>query len=428
MTKKTDEINTCHQHGAILPIIDRQRRMLLSGVAAAMAATLFSTASKSLPAGEGSELTPNGPELNPATTNPDPSIPPGAQIASDEELVWANKFLTRHISVDTHCHPGIFFSQGLESEDPALQKMASAAGFEQRTVADMNAGQLSLALFATVSDLRLLGLNETGLYARREFEPGEAYADHQRQIAILQGMVDSGLVTAVRSFSDIVTAKTSGRVGAMFSCEGGDFLEQQGERLGEAWDQGVRSIQLVHYHVNQIGDIQTAEPKHGGLSAFGREAVTEMNRLGMILDLAHATFETARDAAELSTKPIMLSHSYIAEGEAQHPRLISMDHARLIAQTGGLIGAWPTGIGNLDFPAFIKHLLRLVDVVGIDHVGLGTDMDGNYMPVFTNYRQMPYLPLALRRHGMNEEDIGKVLGRNFLRVVSDVIPSARSKS
>jgi membrane dipeptidase len=322
----------------------------------------------------------------------------------------------------------MFFFQGFEPEDPALQKMAAVACFEQRTVADMNAGRLSLALFATVADLRLIGASEKGLYARREFEPGEAYADHRRQMTILQGMVNSGLVTAVRSLSDLVAARNSSRVGAMFSCEGGDFLEQQGERLEEAWDQGVRSIQLVHYHINQIGDIQTAEPKHGGLSAFGREAVIEMNRLGMILDLAHATFKTARDAAEISMKPVILSHSYIAEGEALHPRLISMDHARLIAQTGGLIGAWPTGIGNPDFPAFIERLLRLVDVVGIDHVGLGTDMDANYMPVFTNYRQMPYIPLALQRHGMNEEEIGKVLGGNFLRVVSHVIPSVGSES
>ena len=79
-----------------------------------------------------------------------------------------------------------------------------------------------------------------------------------------------------------------------------------------------------------------------------------------------------------------------------------------------------TGIGNPDFSSFVDRLVRLVDFIGIDHVGLGIDMDANYLPVFTNYRQMPYLPVALRNRGMNDEDIAKVLGGNFMRVFSEV--------
>jgi len=434
MTKKIDNKNINQQQGLVLTEYDRQRRMLLGGVAGAVATALFATACKPSKTEEdatsvaATDEPETKPEAETAPAVPDPAVPPGVQTASAEELAWATGFLARHTSVDTHCHPGMFFFKDMTPEHPALQKMASVAGFEQRTVTDMTAGGLSLALFATVADIKLIGAGEKGLYAHREFEPGEAYADHQRQMAVLQGMVESGLVAPARTLADTIAAKKASRVAAMFSCEGGDFLEEKGERLQEAWDQGIRSIQLVHYHINQIGDIQTEEPRHGGLTAFGREAVTEMNRLGMIIDLAHATFETTRDTVELSTQPVMLSHSFIAEGEVQHPRLISMDHARLIAQTGGLIGAWPTGIGNPDFPAFVDHLLRLVDVVGIDHVGLGTDMDANYLPIFTNYRQLPYLPLALRSHGMNEEEIEKVLGGNFLRLFSQMTHAARSQS
>ncbi len=416
-------------------IIDQQgqqRRMLLGGVAGAIATALFATACRP---SEEQEAAVNAVALNepevvstapPAT--PDPAIPPGSSPLTAAELAWAEQFLAQHISVDVHCHPGVFFFQGMTPEDPMVQKMASMGVFENRTVADMAAGQLSAGLFAAVSDINLIGGNEQGLYARREFEPGEAYADYLRQMAVLQGMVDSGLVLPVRSVADLRASKQAGRVGAVFASEGGYFLEEKGERLAEAWDAGIRSISLVHYHINQIGDIQTAAPKPGGLTDFGRAAVAEMNRLGMIIDMVHATFETTRDVAELSTQPIMVSHSFIADGTVQHPRLLSEDHARMVAATGGMVGAWPTGIGNPDFPSFIGRILRLVDLLGIDHVGLGTDMDANYMPVFTNYRQMPHIPVALKRRGMSEQEISQVLGGNFMRIFAEVTKNSGSVS
>jgi len=340
--------------------------------------------------------------------------------ATVDELAWAQQFLTQQLSIDLHCHPGMFFFEGMTPEDPTFQKMASIGVFKERAVADMAAGQLSAAMFSTVADVDLLGAKQSGLYARREYKPGEVYASHLRQMAVLQGMLDTDLVAPVGSVSDLLAAKQAGKVGAIFSCEGGDFLEEKGERLAEAWDAGIRSIQLVHYHVNQIGDIQTEPPKYNGLSEFGRETVAEMNRLGMLIDMAHATFDTTREVAEISSQPIMVSHSFVADETIQHPRLLSEDHARLVAETGGLIGAWPTGLGNPDFPSFIRRMLSLVDLIGIDHVGLGTDMDANYLPVFTNYRQLPYIPIALKRHGMSEAELIKFMGGNFMRVFAAV--------
>lgn len=400
--------------------------MLLRGIGGAVFAGLFASACKSERqkerSVEGDGITETG--VMPAPASSDPGIPPGAEPATAEELAWARQFLSRQASIDLHCHPGMFFFEGMTPEDPAVQKMASMAGFVDRRVADMEAGQLSAAMFSTVSDLNLIGFSEKGLYARREFQPGEAYQDHLRQIAVLEELVDTGLVASVRSISDLLAARRAGKVGAIFSCEGGDFLEEKGERLAEAWEAGIRSICLVHYHVNPLGDIQTEPPKHGGLTAFGRESVAEMNRLGMIVDLAHATFETTRDAAEISSQPIMVSHSFIEDESIQHPRLLSEEHARLVAETGGLVGAWPTGVGNSDFPSFIRRLLHLVDVIGVDHVGLGTDMDANYLPVFTNYRQLPYIPIALKRHGMNDQDMAKILGGNFMRLFATVTRDA----
>jgi len=223
-----------------------------------------------------------------------------------------------------------------------------------------------------------------------------------------------------RTPAEVSAAKQTGKTAAIFSCEGGDFLEENIDRVAEAWQAGIRSIGLVHYHVNHMGDIQTSEPVHNGLTRFGKQAVTEMNRLGIIVDLAHATYMTSKDAVAASSQPVMLSHSFLADDATQNPRLISADHALMVAETGGLIGAWPTGIGNPDFMSFIDRLLRLVDVVGVDHVGLGTDMDANYLPVFTNYRQMPYIPAVLKRRGMRDDEIIKVLGGNFMRVFDAV--------
>jgi len=404
--------------------------MFLGGMGGAVVAALFASAcnSKNRTEPEAETGAVDETEVAPDPAFTDPAIPPGADQATAEELAWARQFLSRQVSLDLHCHPGMFFFEGMTPEDPAVRKMASMGGFTERSVADMAAGQLSAALFATVGDVNLLGFSEKGLHARREFRPGEAYRDHLRQLAVLQNLVDTGLVASVRSVSDLRTARQAGKVGAVFSCEGGEFLEEKGERVAEAWNAGIRSIQLVHYHVNQLGDIQTEAPKHGGLTVFGREAVAEMNRLGMIVDLAHATFETTRDVAEISSQPIMVSHSFIADESIQHPRLLSEEHARLVAETGGMVGAWPTGVGNPDFPSFIRRLLHLVDAIGVDHVGLGTDMDANYLPVFTNYRQLPYIPIALRRHGMSDQDTAKILGGNFMRLFATVTRDAGYES
>lgn len=404
--------------------IDVRRRILLGGLAAAIGTALL-TACKQ----ESATPTPApAPTIDKplktddlGTAAVDLNIPPGMQALSPAEMQYARNFLTANISVDVHCHPGMFFFEGTEPEDPMLQKMASMAGFQARTVGDMAAGGCSAALFATVADIRLIGAHKQGgLYAHREFKPGEAYANHLRQLVTLNNMVDSGLVIQARTAAEVVAAKQAGKTAAIFSCEGGDFLEEKIERLEGAWQAGIRSIGLVHYHVNDIGDIQTAEPVHNGLTKFGRQAVIEMNRLGMIVDLAHATYATSKAAVAASSQPVMLSHSFLADDTTQNPRLISTDHALMVAETGGIIGAWPTGIGNPDFSSFIDRLLHLVDVVGIDHVSLGTDMDANYKPVFTSYRQMPYLPAILKQRGMNDDEIIQVLGGNFMRVFAEV--------
>jgi membrane dipeptidase len=332
-----------------------------------------------------------------------------------EQRAAGAAFLGRHASVDTHSHPGRFFLKNLPYETPTTR--AFGAPFEDRAVADLHAGRVSGVLIAAVADMRLLEMTATaGLHAAREYQPDEAYADYQRQLAELKALVARHALARGLNPFDIDSAQRHRRTAAVFAVEGGDFMEDRLDRVHEAFRDGVRAITLVHYHVNQIGDIQTEAPVHGGLTPLGKSIVGEMNRAGIIIDLAHATFEVTKDVLDVSTKPVMISHSNLATAAFSHPRLISIEHAKLVAAAGGIVGSWPSGIGQSTFADYIDSIRRLVDAVGIDHTAIGTDMDANYRPVLRSYLDWSLIPAALLARGMHEAEVAKIMGGNFLRV------------
>ena len=232
----------------------------------------------------------------------------------------------------------------------------------------------------------------------------------------LQLLVKNHALARGLSPADVYSAQHRHQTAAIFAVEGGDFIEDKLDRVHEAFRDGVRAITIVHYHVNQIGDIQTEAPVHGGLTAFGKSVIREMNRTGIIVDLAHSTFAVAKDVLEVSTKPVMISHSNLATATLNHPRLISSEHAKLVASAGGIIGSWPSGIGQTTFADYIDSIQRLIDTVGIEHVAIGTDMDANFKPVFRSYRDWSLIPAALLARGMREADVANIMGENFLRV------------
>jgi len=216
--------------------------------------------------------------------------------------------------------------------------------------------------------------------------------------------------------------KNNDQVSAYISCEGGDFLDDDVDHLDEAYLEGVRSVQLVHYAPNTLGDLQTWKVVHGGLTVFGKEVVTRMNKLGMVIDVAHASARTVKDVADLTDAPIILSHSILKENDDRpiEARAINKGHALLVSQTGGVIGMWPSGFSN-SLDEFVEATFKMVDVVGIDHVGLGTDMDGNFKPVISNYGDFITWKEALSEKGMNKEEIGKISGGNMQRVLDSIL-------
>jgi len=321
--------------------------------------------------------------------------------------------------LDLHAHPGRCFLADLGRADPLANQLV-----DHDLIAALSAAQdagMAAVTVSTVADLRVLSPDpDRGLRATRSFLPGEAYDDHKRQIdGIGRLLAAAGSEVAVTA-ADVHSAHQNGQTAVLINCEGGDFLEGKLARLAEARDAGVSSLTLVHYRVNSIGDVQTEQPAHCGLSQFGRDVVAECNALGIVIDCAHATFETTVGVLAHSNDPIMVSHSHLDHADRHHPRLLSPEHARAVASSGGLIGAWPSGITSSNLSDFADEVMRLVDLIGIDHVAVGTDMDANFRPVMRSYADFATLPHLFTRRGLSDEETGKILGTNALDLLGAV--------
>jgi membrane dipeptidase len=187
---------------------------------------------------------------------------------------------------------------------------------------------------------------------------------------------------------------------------------------------GIRSIQLTHLLANELGDIQTALPVHGGLTGFGAEAVRRMNRLGIIVDVAHCSEDTVKGVATAATRPLVCSHANLKEPghpNGDHPRFIGPDYARMVVESGGVAGAWIAVLTEEKLPGLIRHLFRMIDALGIDHVAIGTDLPAGVarteLPGFSRH---PEIAASLVDRGLTREETDKVCSVNWLRVLRTV--------
>lgn len=337
----------------------------------------------------------------------------GASLVDPSEL-FAVSLQNDFLSFDLHAHPGAFFYKG----SPAYP----GDGAIVKTVGAMTQGKLTGAFFSLVADGPLLEVTPTGIKPKGSYPAGEAVKEYQRQLGVLRELLKTVPVTLATKVADLDAAYRDKKVAAFLACEGSEFLDGQADVVDQLYADGIRSIQLVHYAPNALGDLQTWPPQHNGLSAAGKEVVRRMNKAGMVIDVAHASFDTVKAVTDITSAPIILSHSILKMEETRPiaARAITVDHARLVAKTGGVIGAWPSGF-NASFDEFVDNTLRLVDAAGVDHVGLGTDMDGNFKPVFGSYTQLPDWAAALQKKGLSREEVAKVMGGNMKRVLTKVI-------
>jgi membrane dipeptidase len=284
--------------------------------------------------------------------------------------------------------------------------------------APMRDGGMAVLCLAMVADSPATRLMpDRRIRAVREPEPGELYAWSRTAFARLLRLAEEQQLHVIADMAALRAAAARGP-SIIVAAEGADFLDRSIERVNEAYAAyRLRHLQLTHYRVNDLGDIQTEAPVHGGLTDFGAEVIRTCNRLGIVVDTAHGTYELVKRAAAVTTKPLVLSHTSVMRSPGPHSRQISPDHARVIAGTGGVIGVWPPSSIFPDLRAYVEGFARMAEIVGVDHVGLGSDMMGLTVPsVFDSYRDLPLLAQGLLDHGFTPEETGKLLGGNYTRV------------
>ena len=315
------------------------------------------------------------------------------------------------LTIDMHSHAG----HVIVSRNPSLGAHRPLTPVS----APMRAGGMNVICLAIVTDtvVTRVSADRKRFEAWRSPEPGELYQLSQTEFARAKELVAREQLVVVTSADGLASAGQSGPC-VIIAAEGADFLEGQLERVDEAYSQHqLRHLQLTHYRVNELGDIQTEAPVHGGLTDFGAQVVRRCNTLGIVVDVAHGTYGLVKRAASVTTKPLVLSHTALAGHPGARSRLITADQARAVAQTGGVIGVWPSSGTFHDLDAMAHGFRRMADVVGVEHVGLGTDMYGFISPpVFRSYEQLPSLAAALLAAGFSQHETAQMLGGNYRRV------------
>jgi membrane dipeptidase len=284
--------------------------------------------------------------------------------------------------------------------------------------APMLAGRMSVISLAIVSDSGTLRVTQDGrIYSYRDPQDGELYRRSQQSFERMQGLLERENMSVVRTADDL-RPLGQGRPAALVAAEGADFLDTDLDRIDEAYQRyTLRHLQLTHYRVNALGDIQTVSSVHGGLTPFGADVIRRCNQLGVVVDVAHGTYDLVKRAAEVATRPLVLSHTSLVDNPPPFTRRISPDHARVIAGTGGVIGVWPPAGYFHDMHGYAAGIARMVDIAGIEHVGIGTDQLGLTGPsVFDTYEKLPEVAQALLATGFSTDEAAKILGGNFQRV------------
>ncbi len=325
--------------------------------------------------------------------------------AADAPSAKAIQVLKDSLSVDVHNHRA---ATGITSRKPPTDD----------TPRGMRTGGLATVCLADVPDGPLLGRSPAGvLAALRQPAPGELYKFHLAQMAWMDELVARHGMRRALTAADLKAAHAAGEPAIVQDIEGLDFLERKLERVEEAHQKGVRHVQLVHYTPNDIGDFQTGTVTHNGLTPFGADVIRACNRLGLVVDVAHATEDMVKQAAKVATKPLLLSHTALQGSKAMGrtplaARQVNRDHARVIAETGGSIGIWHFFRG---LQGYVDGLREMVDVVGVDHVSIGTDQQVS-PGALQDYGDFGRLVDAMLASGFSPEEAGKLIGGNYLRI------------
>ena len=270
--------------------------------------------------------------------------------------------------------------------------------------------------------------------------PGDAYSRFITGLDATDALLKSNGIKRSLNMADLNAAKKKISPTVIQSVEGCHFLEGQVDRVEVAYKRGLRHLGLLHDNDASVplGDVYTNPAKFGGLTTLGADVIKECNRLGILIDLAHASNDTINAAIKVTTKPFVISHTGLDTQLGQNPdmakmmrpRLISKEQAKIVADAGGIIGVW-THLANTPLE-YAQNIRAMADVVGIDHVCIGTDTKmmpekktedkkragGRTNNAWQGQEAGFYYTVvdAMLKAGFTEDEITKVSGGNFCRV------------
>lgn len=260
---------------------------------------------------------------------------------------------------------------------------------------------------------------------RTWFSPLERSLWHGQKLADAAARSE-GRLMLVRSRADLATllarrARGDRVIGALFSVEGLHNLEGRFDNLDRLYRAGVRMAGIAHFFDNALGGSMHGERK-GGLTPLGRRVIRDMERRGMIVDIAHSSHAAVADILAMARAPVLSSHGGV-QATCGENRNLSDEEIRGVARTGGVvgIGVWDAAVCGTDPKDTVRAMKHVRDLVGIHHVALGTDFDGAVATGFDASR-LDLITQALLDEGFSDEDIAKVMGGNVMRLFARVLP------
>ena len=316
----------------------------------------------------------------------------------------------RMFVIDTHCDTP---SEILRGRNLAIDNESAHVDFPK-----LRQGGVDAAFFA--------------LYIPADKEVDEAFEHAEKLYECVADTIacNSDKATIATTEQQAFENKSKGLFSIFIGLENGSPIGEDIERVKYFYNKGIRYITLCHSANNLICDSCATEQKRWhGLSPFGRKVVAEMNRLGMLVDVSHLSDEAFYDVLKCSTKPVVATHS-CCRALADHPRNMTDDMIRALAAAGGVIqinfypyfleNGYKEGNPRPPYQRIVDHIDHVVALVGIDHVGIGSDFDGIEVTPegMEDISMMPRVFEEMRSRGYSEEDIAKVASINFFNAFS----------
>ena len=343
-------------------------------------------------------------------------------VDSAKEYKNVGEIHSRVLTLDTHCDTPMFFHEGVDftKRDSHilvdLHKMTDGRQDATIMVAYLPQPKEGQEFYENINP---------NFPKERESITPSSYADSIFDIIESTVARVPDYLGIARTSADLYANKQMGKKSIMLGIENGLAIEHSLDKLRHFADRGIVYMTLCHNGDNDICDSARGYNTHNGVSEFGEQVIKEMNRLGIMVDMSHAGEKSFYDALEISEKPIVCSHSN-SRILCDHPRNLTDDQLRAIAAKGGVVHTtfyhgFLQKTGEADILDGIKHLEHAIDIMGIDHVGIGTDFDGDGgVRGMRDASDIQQFTRQLLRRRYSESDIAKIWGGNWLRVMDEV--------